>query len=72
MGDALACVQDNFPSSKELEGYVRFQRVSSSLCFNFCTEAKFVALVQLSLARLSEMFTKIIAFLIAALDLSVS
>lgn len=72
MGDAWACVQDIFPSSKELEGCVRFQRVSSSLYFNSCAEAKFVALVQLSLARLSEMFTKIIAFLLAVLDLSVS
>lgn len=72
MGDAWACVQDIFLSFKELEGCVWFQRVSSSLCFNSCTEARLVALVHLSLARLSEMITKIIAFLIAALDLSVS
>lgn len=72
IGGAWACVQDIFSSSEELEGYVQFQRVSSSLSFNSCTEAKFVALVQLSLARLSELFTKIIAFLIAVFYLSVS
>lgn len=49
-----------------------FRGVFSSLCFNSCTEAGFEALVQLSLARLSEAFTKKIAFLTAVLDLAVS
>lgn len=42
-----------------------FREVFSNLCFNSCIEARFVALVQLSLARLSETFTKITAFLTA-------
>lgn len=68
--DAWACVQDVFPCSEELEGCVQFQRVSSSLFFNPCMEAKFVAVVQLALARWAEMLTKITAFLTAALDLA--
>lgn len=49
-----------------------FREVFSNLCFNSCVEAGFVALVQLSLTRLSETFTEIIAFLTAVLDLAVS
>lgn len=60
--DAWACVQDVFPCSEELEGCVQFQRVSSSLYFNPCMEAKFVSVVQLALARWAEMLTKITAF----------
>lgn len=49
-----------------------FREVFSNLCFNSCIEARFVALAQLNLSRLSETFTKIIAFLIAVLDLAIS
>lgn len=49
-----------------------FREVFSNLCFNSCIEAIFVALVQLSLAQLSETFTKINTFLTAVLGLAVS
>lgn len=49
-----------------------FREVFFNLYFNSCIEARFVGLVQLSLARLTETLTKIIAFLIAVLDLAVS
>lgn len=49
-----------------------FREAFSNLCFNSCIKARFLALVQVSSARLSETFTKIIAFLTAVLDLAVS
>lgn len=72
MGDAWACVQVVVPSSKQLESRLLSESFFSNLCFNSCMEARFVALTQLNLSRLSETFTKIIGFLTAVLDLAVS